>query len=62
MGVCGKGWPGLKWLEAKINCSSPYFASFSGHGNLRPTVFSFHSSNATPAGNEAILTRPRKTA
>lgn len=25
-------------------------------------VFSFHSSNATPAGNEAILTRPRKTA
>ena len=25
-------------------------------------VFSFHLANATPAGNEAILTRPRKTA
>lgn len=35
MCVCGRGWPRLKWLEEKINCSNPYFASFSGHGNLR---------------------------
>lgn len=38
MCVCGRGWPGLKWLEANINCSNPYFASFSGHGNLRSVL------------------------
>ena len=62
MCVCGRGWPGLKWLEANINCSNPYFASLVAMVTWDQSSFSFHLANAIPAGNEAILTRPRKTA
>lgn len=55
----GLDWNGLKQKLIVPVLTSRLLVAMVTWGQA---VFSFHSSNATPAGNEAILTRPRKTA